>query len=79
VLVTLAVALIAVVGCGKKKTSTLPPADETAPTENAGAPTAQLTATPNVISAGDQVQLRWATTNANSISIDGLGDVPSWA
>jgi peptidoglycan-associated lipoprotein len=76
-LVTLAVALIAVVGCGKKKTSTLPPADETAPTENAGAPTAQLTATPNVISAGDQVQLRWATTNANSISIDGLGDVPS--
>jgi peptidoglycan-associated lipoprotein len=76
-LVTLAVALITVVGCGKKKTSTLPPADETAPTENAGAPTAQLTATPNVISAGDQVQLRWATTNANTISIDGLGDVPS--
>ena len=76
-LVTLAVALIAVVGCGKKKASTLPSADETAPTENAGAPTAQLTATPNVISAGDQVQLRWATTNANSISIDGLGDVPS--
>jgi peptidoglycan-associated lipoprotein len=76
-LVTLAVALIAVSGCSKKKPSTLPSADETAPTENGGAPTAQLTATPNVISAGDQVQLRWATTNATSISIDGLGDVPS--
>jgi len=76
-LVTVAVVLIAVVGCGKKKASTLPPADETAPTENAGAPTAQLTASPNVISAGDQVQLRWATTNANTVSIDGLGDVPS--
>jgi peptidoglycan-associated lipoprotein len=77
VFVALAVTLTAVSGCGKKKTSTLPPADETAPTENGGAPTAQLTATPTVISAGDQVQLRWATTNATSISIDGIGDVPS--
>ena len=76
VLATLAVALISVVGCGKKKTSTMPPSNETAPTEN-GVPTAQLTATPTVISAGDQVQLRWATTNATSISIDGIGDVPS--
>ncbi|MEI9969561.1 MAG: hypothetical protein WDM87_13405 [Terracidiphilus sp.] len=76
-LVTLAVALMAVSGCGKKKASTLPSSNETAPTENGGVPTAQLTATPNVISAGDQVQLRWATTNATSISIDGIGDVPS--
>jgi peptidoglycan-associated lipoprotein len=30
-----------------------------------------------VISAGDQVQLSWRTTNATSISIDGIGDVPS--
>ncbi len=73
----LLVALTAVSGCGKKKTATLPPANETAPTENGGVPTAQLTATPTVISAGDQVQLRWATTNATSISIDGIGDVPS--
>ena len=40
-------------------------------------PTAQLTATPTVISAGDQAQLSWKTTNATSISIDGIGDVPS--
>lgn len=73
----LLVALTAFSGCGKKKTGTLPPAEETAPTENGGVPTAQLTASPTVISAGDQVQLRWATTNASSVSIDGIGDVPS--
>ncbi len=41
------------------------------------APTAQLTATPTVISAGDQVVLSWRTSNATTISIDGIGDVPS--
>ena len=30
-----------------------------------------------MISAGDQVQLTWRTTDATSISIDGIGDVPS--
>ncbi len=30
-----------------------------------------------MISAGDQVQLSWHTTDATSISIDGIGDVPS--
>jgi peptidoglycan-associated lipoprotein len=74
-LVALAAVLTAVSGCNKKTTS-LPPPEETAPVTG-GVPTAQLTATPTVISAGDQVQLRWATTNANSISIDGIGDVPS--
>ena len=50
---------------------------ETAPPATAPAPTAQLTATPTVISAGDQVQLTWQTTDATSVSIDGIGDVPS--
>jgi peptidoglycan-associated lipoprotein len=36
-----------------------------------------LTATPAFVSAGDQVQLSWRTTDATSISIDGIGDVPS--
>jgi peptidoglycan-associated lipoprotein len=71
----LLVALIAVSGCNKK-TAPLPSAEE-APTTSLGTPTAQLTATPTVISAGDQVQLSWKTTNASSISIDGIGDVPS--
>ncbi len=67
-------ALTAVSGC--KKHQPLPPV-ETAPPATAPAPTAQLTATPTVISAGDQVQLTWQTTNTTSVSIDGIGDVPS--
>jgi peptidoglycan-associated lipoprotein len=43
----------------------------------APAPTAQLTATPSSISAGDQVVLSWKTTDATSVSIDGIGDVPT--
>ena len=38
---------------------------------------AQITATPTVISAGDQVVLSWRTTDATTVSIDGIGDVPS--
>ncbi len=69
------VALAAVSGCSKKQP--LPPAETAPPATTAPAPTAQLTATPTVISAGDQVQLTWHTTDATSISIDGIGDVPS--
>ncbi|MGD0941250.1 MAG: peptidoglycan-associated lipoprotein Pal [Terracidiphilus sp.] len=70
------VILVAVAGCGKK---TKPPsATETAPaTALPSAPTAQLTATPAFIPAGDQVQLSWRTTDATSVSIDGIGDVPT--
>ncbi|HEY1805934.1 MAG TPA: peptidoglycan-associated lipoprotein Pal [Terracidiphilus sp.] len=71
----LLVALTAVSGC-KKKTAPLPPAEQ-APAASVPAPTAQLSATPTVISAGDQVQLSWKTTNASTVSIDGIGDVPT--
>lgn len=70
----LLVALVAVTGC--KHSKPLPPA-ETAPAATAPSPTATLTATPTVISAGDQVQLTWRTTDATSVTIDGIGDVPS--
>jgi len=73
--VVLLVALVAVAGCKKKQT--LPPPAQTAPPVTAPAPTAQLTATPAVISAGDQVQLSWRTTDATAVFIDGLGDVPT--
>jgi len=73
--VVLLVALISVAGCKKKQTPLAAP--EEAPAVAAVAPTAQLTATPTVVSAGDQVQLAWRTNNATSVSIDGLGDVPS--
>jgi peptidoglycan-associated lipoprotein len=72
--VVLLVALVAVAGCKKKQP--LPPA-EAAPAVAAPAPTAQITATPTVVSAGDQVQLSWRTTDAASVSIDGIGDVPT--
>jgi peptidoglycan-associated lipoprotein len=69
------VAVMVVAGCGKK-TAPLPAA-ETAPAAVAPAPTAQLTATPAAISAGDQVQLSWRTSGATAVSIQGIGDVPT--
>lgn len=72
--VLLLVALVTVAGCKKKQP--LPPAP-TAPAVAPTAPTAQLTATPTVVSAGDPVQLSWRTTDATSVSIDGIGDVPT--
>jgi peptidoglycan-associated lipoprotein len=76
--VVFTVALVSVVGCGKKS-SAPPPPEVTAPPTAApvSAPTAKITATPNVISAGDQVQLAWRTSDASSVSIDGIGTVPT--
>ena len=70
----LLIALVAVGGCKKKQVAA--PPTETAPATSP-APTAQLTATPNQVSAGDQVTLSWKTTDATSVSIDGIGDVPT--
>jgi peptidoglycan-associated lipoprotein len=72
--VVLLVALVAVAGCKKKQA---PPPAETAPAAAIPPPTAELTATPAVISAGDQVTLAWRTTDAATASIDGIGDVPT--
>lgn len=71
--VVLLVALVAVAGCKKKP---LPPAPPPPPVA-APAPTAQITATPTVVTAGDQVVLNWHTTDANAVSIEGIGDVPT--
>lgn len=64
--------MIAFTGCHKKPapvpTAALPPA--TGP-----APTATLTADPPAIDLGQSVVLNWRTTNATSVSIDGIGDV----
>jgi peptidoglycan-associated lipoprotein len=75
VLSVLLVSLISIAGC-KKKTP-LPPPAETAPPATTAAPAAQITATPSVISAGDQVVLTWHTADATTVSIDGIGDVPT--
>jgi peptidoglycan-associated lipoprotein len=71
-------ALVTVSGCGKKEQPL--PLEETAPSSAAAAtsaPTVQLTVTPSLISAGDQAQLRWRTMDAATVSIDGIGDVPT--
>src|ERR1035437_1109673 len=73
--VVLLAALVAVAGCGNTKTKPISH-QETAPATTAGTPTAQITATPALVSSGDQVQLSWSTTNAGTVSIDGIGDVP---
>ncbi len=71
----LALALFTVAGCKKKPAPTPPPPP---PPPAAPAPTAELSASPSVISAGDQVTLKWDTTNATSVSIDnGVGTVES--
>jgi peptidoglycan-associated lipoprotein len=72
--VVLFFALIAVGGCKKKVT---PPPAPTAPPVVVPAPTAKITASPTMVTAGDQVVLTWSTTNATTVSIDGLGDVPT--
>jgi peptidoglycan-associated lipoprotein len=73
--VVLLASIVAVSGC-KKKLAPIPPAT-TAPAAVIPAPTAQITATPTVMSAGDQVVLNWTTTNAASTTIDGIGNVPT--
>ena len=80
-LVGLVLSLIAIAGCSKKPAPP-PSSASTAPSTGpasapAPSPVAQITATPNVISAGDQVVLTWRTADATSVSIDGIGDVPT--
>jgi peptidoglycan-associated lipoprotein len=70
----LLIAVVGFAGCSKKKN---PPLSSTPPPLSGPAPTAQLTATPTTITAGDQVVLSWRTVDATSVSIDGIGDVPS--
>jgi len=72
--VVLLLALVATVGCKKK---TPPPPPQAAPPVAAPAPTAQISASPSAVNAGDQVTLTWKTTDATTVSIDGIGDVPT--
>jgi peptidoglycan-associated lipoprotein len=67
-------ALIAVAGCKKKAP---PPPPATAPPAAVPAPTANITATPTDVTAGESVVLTWSTTGADTASISGVGDVPT--
>jgi peptidoglycan-associated lipoprotein len=68
-------AMLTTAGCHKKTTDTQPTANETAPTM--APPTASITADPLAIDLGQSVVLNWRTSNATSVKIDGIGDVPS--
>jgi peptidoglycan-associated lipoprotein len=68
-------ALFTTAGCHKKAPVTQPDANATAPTM--APPTASITADPLAIDLGQSVVLNWRTSNATSVKIDGIGDVPS--
>ena len=57
-------------GCAKKAKVTPPP-----PPPPPAAPTAHITADPTSINAGQNVQLSWTTSNADTVSIEGIGEV----
>jgi peptidoglycan-associated lipoprotein len=67
-------AMLAAAGCHKKQAAPPPPA-AMAP-ETVAPPTASITADPMSIDLGQSVVLNWRTTDATSVSIDGIGQVP---
>jgi len=67
-------AVLVATGC---HTKTAPPPAAMAPsTATAVLPTATLTADPLAIDLGQSVVLNWRTSDATSVSIDGIGEVP---
>jgi len=76
-LVLLAATLTLLSGC-HKNSSAPPPSSmgpTTAPEVTISAPTATLTADPLAIDVGQSVVLNWRSTNATSVTIDGLGQL----
>ena len=67
------VAVLSLAGCAKKAAQVTPPPP---PAPVPAAPTATLAATPSVIQQGQASVLMWQTSNANEISIAGLGTLP---
>lgn len=72
--VIVAVTLVSLGGCKKKQVAAAVP---TAPPVKSPSPTAKIGANPSVITAGDKVVLSWSSTDASTVSIDGIGSVPS--
>ena len=59
-------------GCARKHAVATPPQPTPPP-----AVEASLNATPSTIEKGQSVELAWQTSNAESVSIDGLGTLPA--
>ncbi len=73
-LIALAAALASILvagGCAKKKVAQAPPPPPPPP----AAPTVSLTASPDAITAGQSTTLTWQTSNAQNVTISGLGTV----
>lgn len=68
--IVLVASVLLLAGCNKKVAKVVPPTPPAPP-----APTATMAATPDVINQGQSTELTWHTTNANSITISGLGTV----
>ncbi len=70
---------IALTGCHKKSNtvdpSTLGPSADSTAANTTPAPTASITADPVAIDLGGTVVLNWRTTNATTVTIDGIGQV----
>ena len=64
-------ALLPIAGCHKKASPPPPPP----PAMSAATPTADITATPSTLNAGDSTVLTWHTTGATDVSIEGMGAV----
>jgi peptidoglycan-associated lipoprotein len=62
--------ILLLAACSKKEAKVTPP-----PPPPPAAPTATLAASPNVIQQGQSTTLTWQTSNANNITIQGLGTV----
>jgi peptidoglycan-associated lipoprotein len=73
--ILLTIALAAIAGCGKKTAPVNPASLGPTATAATPAPTATLTADPLAIDLGQSLVLNWRTTNASSVSIDGIGPV----
>ncbi|HEY4357584.1 MAG TPA: peptidoglycan-associated lipoprotein Pal [Acidobacteriaceae bacterium] len=74
VTLSLALTLVALTGCHKKDAGQ-PPPNNALPPSTTPAPTASITADPLVVDLGQSVVLNWRTTDATSVSIDGIGQV----
>jgi peptidoglycan-associated lipoprotein len=76
ILMLLAGLVVAGSGCAKKKVATVPPTAPPAPgpapaKPSAPAPTISLEASPATITSGQPSSLKWNSTNATSVTIDG--------
>lgn len=68
-------AFLVITGCHHKQAAVPPP--PMPPEASMAAPTASISATPEAINPGQSAVLNWTTTDATTVSIEGIGEVPT--